>query len=222
MAPGASATSASTNSRMSPCASRAPRFRAAPGPLFTARRTTRAPRLCATALLSSVDASSTTMTSRRAAAGAPRAPRHAWSTPAPLKTGTTTDTVGPGAGLAATNRSRAPQPLARLHADGAVEPDGLAVQHHVLDDVTGERRVLGGLAEPLRKGHLLAERDAHRLGQRGQHRGLEDAGRDRAHTDAELGQVPRDRQRHAHDRALGGGVGGLADLAVEGRHRGRV
>src|SRR5439155_15867886 len=36
----------------------------------------------------------------------------------------------------------------RLHADGAVQPDGFAVQHDVLHDVDGERRVLRRLPEP--------------------------------------------------------------------------
>src|SRR2546430_13153071 len=41
-------------------------------------------------------------------------------------------------------------------------------------------------------------------------------------SDAELGEVPRDRQRQADDAALGRRVGGLPDLAIEGRHRGRI
>src|SRR5277367_124025 len=38
--------------------------------------------------------------------------------------------------------------LPRRHADGAVEADGLAVQHRVLDDVHGEIAVFGRVAEP--------------------------------------------------------------------------
>ena len=37
--------------------------------------------------------------------------------------------------------------------------------------------------------------------------------------DADAREVARDRQRHADDAALGGRVGGLADLAVEGGDR---
>src|SRR3954471_11292926 len=48
--------------------------------------------------------------------------------------------------------------LLRRHADGAVEPDDLAVEHPVLDDVHGQRRVLRGLAEALREGHAVAQR----------------------------------------------------------------
>src|SRR5438105_348817 len=113
-------------------------------------------------------------------------------------------------------------PSARRHPDGAVEPDRLAVQHHVGDDVAGERGVLVGLAEPRRKRHLLGERGAHRLGQRAEQGRLEDAGCDRHHAHTQLGQVAGDGQRHPDDTALRGGVGRLADLAVEGRHRRRV
>src|SRR6266567_4597974 len=38
--------------------------------------------------------------------------------------------------------------LPRRHADRAVEPDGLAVQHRVLHDVHREVAVFGGIAEP--------------------------------------------------------------------------
>src|SRR5262245_24957789 len=58
---------------------------------------------------------------------------------------------------------------ARLHADCAVQTDGLPVQHRVLHDVDGEGCVLGRLAEPGREGDLLAEGHADRLGKRGHH-----------------------------------------------------
>ena len=35
-------------------------------------------------------------------------------------------------------------------------------------------------------------------------------------------QVPGDGKRHAHDAALGGRVGGLSDLTVEGRSRSHI
>src|SRR5665811_2062197 len=38
---------------------------------------------------------------------------------------------------------------ARRHPQRAVEPDGLAVEHAVLDDLAGQLRVLGGRAEAL-------------------------------------------------------------------------
>src|SRR5690349_9649634 len=109
-----------------------------------------------------------------------------------------------------------------LHADGPVETDGLAVEHPVLEDVRDQRRVLRGTAEPGREGNLLAERRARGLGQAGQHRRFEDAGRDGADPDAELGEIARDRKRHADHAALGGRVGGLTDLPLERGHGGGV
>src|SRR5213594_1654379 len=113
-------------------------------------------------------------------------------------------------------------PSARRHPDGAVEPDRLAVQHHVGDDVAGERGVLVRLAEPLRERHLLGERRADRLRQRAEQGRLEDSGRDRHHANAQLGEVACDGQGHAHDAALGRRVRRLADLPVERGHRGGV
>src|SRR2546425_6739221 len=109
--------------------------------------------------------------------------------------------------------------LPGLHPDRAVEPDRLAVQHRVLDDVQGQRRKFRGTAETRREGYLLAERGADRIGQGREKRGVENAGRDRHHADPELGEVARNRERHAHNAALRGRVGSLADLAVEGRDR---
>src|ERR1700716_2796955 len=47
--------------------------------------------------------------------------------------------------------------LPRLHAERAVEPDGLAVQHRVLHDVHRKVAVFGGIAEPRRMRHLRAQ-----------------------------------------------------------------
>src|SRR5207244_8177843 len=105
---------------------------------------------------------------------------------------------------------------ARLHPDGAVEPYRLAVEHGVLDDVRGEGPVLGGPTKARGKRDLLAERDARGLGQAGEERGVEEAGGDGEHANAELGGVASDGQRRGGGAAVGGGVGGLADLAVEG------
>src|SRR6266508_3236719 len=111
---------------------------------------------------------------------------------------------------------------ARRHADGAVEPDGLAIEHDVLDDMGRQRSILGRAAEAGREGDLLAQRDARGLGQPRQHRCFENARRDRDDADAHFGQIARDGQSHADDAALGGRVGGLTDLAVEGGHRRRI
>ena len=81
---------------------------------------------------------------------------------------------------------------------------------------------LFGLAEARREGHLAASECLHLRGMRIHHRRVEDAGRDRHAADAEARQLARDRQRHAGDRRLGGGVGRLADLALEGGDRGGV
>ena len=85
-----------------------------------------------------------------------------------------------------------------------------------------QRGVLGRLAQARRERHHLAQRVLHFLRHAEQHRRLEDARGDGHDADAEARQFARDRQRHADDAALGGGIGGLADLAVEGRHRGGV
>jgi hypothetical protein len=45
---------------------------------------------------------------------------------------------------------------AGLHSDSAVETDGLAVQHDVLQNLNDERREFIGLAETRREGCLLA------------------------------------------------------------------
>jgi hypothetical protein len=63
----------------------------------------------------------------------------------------------------------------------------------------------------------IAERVLRLFRQRHQERRQEDPGRDRHDADAIAGEFARDRQRHADNAALGRGVGGLADLAVEGR-----
>src|ERR1700677_2654205 len=46
--------------------------------------------------------------------------------------------------------------LARRHSQRAVETDGLAVEHAVLDDVACQLRVLGGLAQARRVGDTRA------------------------------------------------------------------
>ena len=55
---------------------------------------------------------------------------------------------------------------ARRHPQRAVEPDRLAVEHPVLDDVARQLRVLRRLAEALGEGHAGAELLARLLGQR--------------------------------------------------------
>ena len=63
---------------------------------------------------------------------------------------------------------------------------------------------------------------ARLLGQRREQRRVEEAGSDRHHPDPAPGEVTRGGQGHRDDPALGGGVGDLPDLAVEGGDRGGV
>ncbi len=106
--------------------------------------------------------------------------------------------------------------LLRLHADGAVEADRLAVQHHVLDDVLRQRGVLRRAcrgargrapacrASPAPPAACRAASACRRCPARwcSTRMPLRD-------------EVARDRQRHADHAALRRRVGGLADLAVE-------
>ena len=98
---------------------------------------------------------------------------------------------------------------------------GLAVQHRVLGDVAGQRGRIP------RAGRAATGRAPARPAPGAPPRGgaassgvSKRPGRDRAHADAEAGEVARRGQREAHHAALGGRVGGLPDLAVEGRDRG--
>src|SRR4051812_19485060 len=108
------------------------------------------------------------------------------------------------------------------HSQRSIEPNHLAVQHGVLDDVASQGGVLIGAAEARRERNAGTERLARLLGQAGHHRRVEQARGDRAHADPGLGEVTRGGQRHADDAALGRAVGELTDLAVERGDRGGV
>src|SRR3989344_343645 len=110
----------------------------------------------------------------------------------------------------------------RCHADGAIEPDHLAIEVIVADDVAHQRGVFGGAAQSRRVRHAAAQAVLHLLWQAQQHGGLEDAGGDGQHADAVARPVARGGQGHGHHAALGSRIGSLADLPVEGRHRGGV
>src|SRR5690348_11868311 len=58
--------------------------------------------------------------------------------------------------------------LLRRHADRAIQPDDLTVEHLVLHDVARQRGVLRRLAQPRGEGHLLAQRLARGLRQAGE------------------------------------------------------
>src|SRR5690242_18204015 len=108
------------------------------------------------------------------------------------------------------------------HSQRSVEPNHLAVQHRVLDDMARQRCVLLGAAEARGERHARAERLARLLGEAGHHRRVEQARGDRADADAVLREVARGGERHADDAALGRAVRDLADLAVERGDRGGV
>src|SRR5436190_16183558 len=79
--------------------------------------------------------------------------------------------------------------LARRHADRAVEADGFAVEHGVLDDVHRERTAFVRLAEAGRMRHLGAEALAGFLVETHQQRREEDAGGNGVAADLQAGKV---------------------------------
>src|SRR3982074_1162344 len=109
------------------------------------------------------------------------------------------------------------QPLPWRHADRAVEPDGLAVQHRVLHDVYREVAVFGGIAEPRRMRHLRAQALARLLVQPHQEWRQKQAGRDGIDADLVLGEIARRRQSETDYATLRGRIRDLADLAFIGR-----
>ncbi len=109
---------------------------------------------------------------------------------------------------------------ARRQANGAVQADHLAIEHVVLEDVLGQLGIVLGRTQAAGKGDAGGQRVLHLLRHAKQHGRAEDAGSDGHVADAVASQVARDRQGHADHAALGGAVGGLADLAVVGGHRG--
>src|SRR5918993_2872670 len=100
------------------------------------------------------------------------------------------------------------------HPDGTVETYYLAIEHLVLDDVFRQGRVLLRPAKPRRERYLLAKGLLRVLGERREHRRLEDAGGYRYHPYTARGEFAGHRERERNDAALGSGVGGLPDLAV--------
>src|SRR5262245_35674273 len=105
------------------------------------------------------------------------------------------------------------------HAESAVETDHRSIQHRILDDLTDKLRILLGTAEPGRKRDGLAQSDSRRSRQPRQKRSVEQAGRDRHHTDAVTGQLACDGQGHTGNAAFRRRISGLADLSVKGGDR---
>src|SRR4029453_5310850 len=108
------------------------------------------------------------------------------------------------------------------HPDGTVETYYLAIEHLVLEDVFRQGRVLLRPAKPRRERYLLAKGLLRVLGERREHRRLEDAGGYRHHPYAARGEFAGYREGECDDTALGSGVGGLTDLAVVGSDARRV
>src|SRR5688572_19404373 len=77
----------------------------------------------------------------------------------------------------------------RGEALAAVEADGGAVQHRVLEDRLRHARVLLGPPHALREGRVLRERVLHRLRDAAREARVEEARRDRHHADAEAAEV---------------------------------
>src|SRR3546814_16470504 len=77
-------------------------------------------------------------------------------------------------------------------------------------------------AEAGRIGHRLAEALLRFRRQGEHHRRAEQARRNGADADAELGELARQRQGHAMHGSLGGAIGWLAAPAIEGGERGGV
>src|SRR5215472_11562929 len=118
--------------------------------------------------------------------------------------------------IAVTRRPR----LLRLHADRAVQADGLTVEHRDLEHARHELREFLRPAEARGERHLRGERVLHVLGHPVHHGGVEDTRRDRHAADAEARQLARDWQRHAGHARFGGRVSRLAYPPLEGSDRG--
>src|SRR5690242_733355 len=89
----------------------------------------------------------------------------------------------------------------RLHADAAVDADGLGVHVTVRDQLDRERRELLGRAEAVREEHADLESllELLRALALPVDRRVDQTGRDGVHPDADGGEVSRDRQGHADD-----------------------
>src|ERR1700685_243594 len=81
------------------------------------------------------------------------------------------------------------QPLARGHAQRTVKADGFAVEHRVFADVLHQSRKLRGLAKASRKWNTLTERFLHLRRETGNHRRLENSGRNGDDANAETRQL---------------------------------
>src|SRR5712675_1135816 len=90
----------------------------------------------------------------------------------------------------------------RSHAYGAIEADGLAVEHWQFENILHQLGEFLRPAESLRKGHLLAQGILDVLRNLLDHRRLEGPWRNRDAADAESCQLPRHWQGHPGDGGL--------------------
>src|SRR5262245_59035413 len=102
------------------------------------------------------------------------------------------------------------------HAQCAVKPDHLDVEVAVADAMKPEVGEPAGLAATLGERNGRAEARLRTLRQCAQHGRAEDAGGDGEHADAELRELARRRHGERCNAALGGGIGRLPDLTLEG------
>src|SRR5258706_13659524 len=116
-------------------------------------------------------------------------------------------------------RPRGRAGLLRSHAYGAIEADGLAVEHRQLENILHQLCKFLRPAESLRKWLLLAQGILDVLRNLLDHRRLEGTGRNGYAAAAESRKFPRNRQGHAGDGGLGRGVGRLTDLPLESSDR---
>ena len=94
-----------------------------------------------------------------------------------------------------------PLPLFRPHPQRAVEPDGRAVEHVVLDDAATSAAYSSG--RPRREGNgMLASSALRNSSGTLQHRRLEQARHDGDDADAVAGEVARHRERQSDHAAL--------------------
>src|SRR5437773_6008500 len=112
--------------------------------------------------------------------------------------------------------------LARLHSYSTIQAYYFAVEHLVLDDMFCQGRVLIGPAQARWERHLLAQREAGRLRQTGQHRRIENTGGNGHHPNAIASKLTCNGQRHTDNTTFGGGVGRLANLTIKRCNRGSI
>lgn len=92
--------------------------------------------------------------------------------------------------------------LARRHAEGAIEPDGFAVEHRVRYDGERELGIFFGAAETAGEWDRGAELLLHLRGQGGEQRRIEQAGGDGDDADAGFGEFAGERESEAGDACL--------------------